>query len=121
MKTLYAAVLGLGLAAYAASPAAENQAVAQTQIPAALGQSQGQSERYLCDERNSVVGELTQNFHEKPVAQGLQGNGTLLEVFASKDTGSWTILITLPNGMSCLTLVGDNWELMPQMAEGPRV
>ena len=118
MKTLYAAVLGTALAAYAASPAAENAAVAQT--PASLGQAQTNSERYLCDDRKSVVGELTQNFDEKPVAVGLQGNGTLLEVFASKATGSWTILITMPSGVSCLSLVGDSFEMMPQL-DGPRV
>ena len=121
MKLLYAAVLGAAFTIYAASPASENPAQAQSRTAVALNQQQGEAERYLCDDRSNVVGELTQNFQEKPVAVGLQGNGTLLEVFASKDTGSWTILVTMPSGVSCLTLVGDSWEMLQPKDNGPRV
>jgi hypothetical protein len=33
----------------------------------------------------------------------------VLEVFAS-DTGSWTITVTLPSGMTCLVATGQGWE-----------
>ncbi len=116
MKPIYAGLVGFvaALAAYAALPAADTPAAAETGPGMA-------TEEFLCDDRAAVVGELTQNFHERPVAQGLQGNGTLLEVFASRETGTWTILVTLPTGVSCLTLVGDSWEMLPDTASGPRV
>ena len=120
MKVVSAALVAAALSAYVASPAAQNPAAAESQS-VALSQSQGNgnTERYLCDQRTSVVGELTQSFREKPVAVGMQGNGTLLELFASKETGSWTVLITLPSGVSCLTLVGDSFEMLPQKVAGP--
>ena len=40
---------------------------------------------------------------------GLTANGGLLEVVASKD-GSWTIIVTTPNGMSCGVASGMSWE-----------
>ena len=42
---------------------------------------------------------------------GLAANGSVLEVLASKD-GTWTILITSPNGTSCVVAVGDSWEAL---------
>lgn len=114
MKVLYAVLAGAALFAYTALPAGENSAAAEPQVASSV-------ERYLCDERTSVVNELTHNFQEKPVAVGLQGNGTLLEVFASNETGSWTILVTLPTGVTCLTLVGDSFEMLPPQPDGPRV
>lgn len=113
MKVLYPALIGGALLiGYAALPAGESEAVAQTQSSA---------ERYLCDKRDSVVNELSGQFNERPVAVGLQGNGTLLEVFASKETGSWTVLITLPTGVTCMTLAGDGFEILPDQPDDPRV
>lgn len=40
---------------------------------------------------------------------GLTANGGLLEVITSK-TGSWTIIVTKPNGMSCGIVSGMSWE-----------
>ena len=121
MKILCASLIGTALiAGYGMLPAGDSQAVAQTQS-AALQPGETATERYLCDRRETVVGELSSEFQEKPVAVGLQGNGTLLELFASKETGSWTVLITLPSGVTCLTLVGDSFEMLPPQPDGPRV
>lgn len=121
MKILCASLVGTALiAGYAMLPAGDSQAVAQTQS-AAVQPGEPTTERYLCDQRENVVGELAAEFQEKPVAVGLQGNGTLLELFASKETGSWTVLITLPSGVTCLTLVGDSFEMLPPQPDGPRV
>lgn len=119
MKIFAAAAVATALTVYIAAPASMSAAAADP-TPASLSNAPAQGgEKYLCDQRTSVVGELSQSFKEKPVAVGLQGNGTLLEVFASKDTGSWSILLTLPSGVSCLTLVGDSFEMLPQRLDGP--
>jgi hypothetical protein len=39
------------------------------------------------------------------------GNGNIVELFTS-EKGSWTLLLTLPTGVSCLIAAGDNWEFM---------
>jgi hypothetical protein len=113
MKAKHAALIGAALLlGYTALPAGDTKAAAQ----AAPG-----TERYLCDTRETVVKELSGQFHEQPIATGLQGNGTLLEVFASRETGSWTVLITMPTGVTCLALAGDSFEMLPPQADGPRV
>ncbi len=62
-----------------------------------------------CANRADFLNHLSDNYKEAPVAMGLTANGGLLEVVASKD-GSWTIIVTTPNGMSCGVASGLSWE-----------
>jgi len=62
-----------------------------------------------CANRADFLKHLSENYQEAPVAMGLTANGGLLEVVASED-GSWTIIVTMPNGMSCGVASGMNWE-----------
>ena len=50
---------------------------------------------------------------------GVTTGGGIIEIFAS-DEGSWTMVITQPNGVSCLIAVGQDWEIlpMPEMISG---
>ena len=62
-----------------------------------------------CGERAKFMIKLEQSFAELPVAMGLTSKGAVLEVFASKN-GSWTFLLTMPNGMTCVVDSGQAWE-----------
>lgn len=62
-----------------------------------------------CAARDDVVNELAQRFKEAPEANGITPDGMLIEVFVS-EARSWTILITSPQGISCLAASGENWE-----------
>jgi hypothetical protein len=42
---------------------------------------------------------------------GLAASGSIVEILVSQ-TGSWTILVTSPNGTSCVVAVGDYWEAL---------
>ena len=63
----------------------------------------------LCGERAKLAEVLEARHAELPVSMGLSSNGAIIEVFASP-SGSWTIIVTRPGGMSCLVAAGDNWE-----------
>ena len=65
----------------------------------------------VCSTRSNFLNELLSQHKENPIAMGLAANGSVLEVLASKD-GTWTILITSPNGTSCVVAVGDSWEAL---------
>lgn len=65
----------------------------------------------VCGTRSNFLDKLSSQHRENPVAMGLAANGSMLEVLASND-GTWTILITSPNGTSCVVAVGDNWEAL---------
>jgi hypothetical protein len=62
-----------------------------------------------CGERTKFTLKLEETFSERPVAMGLTDKGAVLEVFASKH-GSWTFLITMPSGLTCVVASGQSWE-----------
>jgi hypothetical protein len=76
-------------------------------ILALLASSAGQAQM-ACENRDKIAKTLKQDYAEAPVSAGLDTAGRMIEVFAST-TGSWTILMTLPSGVSCLLATGKNW------------
>ena len=69
-----------------------------------------------CSPRQEVLSQLASKFKETPVAVGLANNGGLLEVLTAGDGETWTIIITMPNGMSCLVAAGEAWQAQKQVA-----
>ncbi len=63
-----------------------------------------------CYPRDVVVKRLATGYGEARQAIGLNANGSILEIFASAKTGTWTVVITLPNGIMCLMASGENFE-----------
>ena len=63
-----------------------------------------------CAPRDAVVERLTTGYGETRQSIGLGPNNQVVEVYASDDTGTWTITVTLPNGMTCLVASGQSFE-----------
>ncbi len=63
----------------------------------------------LCLDREKLAQALDGRYSEKPVAAGLNSAGKLLEVFASGDGASWTMIVTTPEGVSCVIATGEQW------------
>lgn len=97
--------------------AAAAVAAALIAAPGALAQSGVQSQM-VCGEREHLVNHLGQAYAEAPSNTGLAATGNLVEVLTSEE-GSWTILVTEPNGVTCVVAAGDNWETLPRVAMGP--
>jgi hypothetical protein len=72
-----------------------------------------------CHSHSELADMLDQKFAERPSAVGLQANGHLVEVFAANDGTSWTIVVTRPDGWSCIVAVGEHWEALPNPITGP--
>jgi hypothetical protein len=68
-----------------------------------------------CAPRSEIVQALAAENKEQPVAVGTADHGMRVEVFANAD-GAWTLLVTLPNGISCLMNGGTDWQLVPRVA-----
>jgi hypothetical protein len=62
---------------------------------------------------------LEEEFEELPMARGVSDAGVLVTMFAAKGTGTWTIALTEPSGLSCIVAAGTGFELMPE-ALAPR-
>ena len=73
----------------------------------------------VCGSHNAVSDNLKKAYSEAPVSMGLTTGVGIIEVFAS-DEGTWTMVITQPNGVSCLIAVGQDWEILskPEMISG---
>lgn len=73
-----------------------------------------------CTERTKVLDQLGKKYKEVPVALGLANNGGVIELFSAKEGATWTIIITMPNGMSCMMAAGEDWQtLAAKVAMGP--
>lgn len=72
-------------------------------------QAHAQSARN-CGPRDTVVDRLASGYGETRQSMGLGANNSVMEVFASSETGTWTITVTMPNGMTCLVASGQAFE-----------
>jgi anti-sigma factor RsiW len=93
------------LAAVAFLSVSKSTAQAQT-----LSQTQPQTQQ--CDQRARVIGHLAQKYKEAPVAIGVTSTGGMVEVLTTGDGGTWTIILSNPNGTSCLVAAGEGWRAL---------
>lgn len=70
-----------------------------------------------CGDRGVVIERLASKFGEAFAGGGLRNSQAIIEVWASEETGTWTILMTLPDGQSCVMAAGTNWRTgLPEIA-----
>lgn len=67
-----------------------------------------------CADRDAVVSHLVTQYGEIRQSVALGSNNTLVETFASLETGTWTIIVTTPGGPSCLVASGQAFQLEEQ-------
>ena len=67
-----------------------------------------------CAPRDNVVTHLAEKYGETRRGIGLAGQGTVMEVYAADATGTWTILMTMPNGTACMIASGQGYETVTE-------
>ena len=80
---------------------------AGTILAADMALAQGQRN---CAPRELVVGRRADGYGETRQARGLGAIKSASEAFASDETGTWTITVTTPNGVTCLVASGQAFE-----------
>ena len=73
-----------------------------------------EAQRSTCAARGEIVERLVAQFGEVRQSIGIGANNAMMEMFAAPATGTWTILVTLPNGMTCLVASGESWERLAE-------
>jgi len=73
-----------------------------------------QAEPANCAARGQIVDRLEQGYGETRQSIGLGQDNSLVEIFASAETGTWSILVTMTNGLSCLVASGESFEVMQE-------
>ena len=83
----------------------------------------GPANAATCGPRDQVVERLASTYGETVQSIGLGSNNGIVEIFASDESGSWTITVTSPNGQTCLVASGYAFEAvnMAQEAKGEDV
>lgn len=86
-------------------------AVAAALLSLAVQPAAGQ---HVCAARSDIVKSLQQEYEETPNAMGMSDSGAVIEVLSARDGKTWTILMTTPDGTSCVIATGEMWERMPE-------
>ncbi len=66
-----------------------------------------------CAQRDQVVLRLQEDFAEQLTAGGLYNdteNTSVVEVWSSPETGTFTVMLTTPDGFSCIVATGTDWH-----------
>ena len=71
-----------------------------------------------CGPRNELLKVLAKKYSEAPTAVGLSSTGALVEVLTSDRGNTWTILVSKPDGTSCLVAAGEEWQALKRVASG---
>jgi len=64
----------------------------------------------ICGARDDMLTKLASDYREEPASVALTSDGQLLEVLKSDSLMTWSILITNPNGVTCLVATGEGWQ-----------
>ena len=86
-------------------------AIAMALMLATVNPSWGQAS---CLPRSEALAQLAKKYGEVQVAIGVTNKGGLIEVLTSSGGNTWTILVSNPNGTSCLVAAGEGWRTMPR-------
>lgn len=63
-----------------------------------------------CASRDIVVDKLAVKYGEAFAGGGLQSTQQIFEVWFSPEKGTWTILMTRADGVSCIMASGTHWR-----------
>lgn len=83
-------------------------------VGAAFVAGAAKAETLVCAERAMIVERLAAQYGETRQAIGLASASQVVEVFASDETGSWTITVTRPDGTTCLMAAGKHYEALDE-------
>lgn len=67
----------------------------------------------ICGPRDQVITKLENSFGEIRMGAGLRSNISIFEIWASVDSGTWTMVITDTEGVTCVMASGEYWQDIP--------
>ena len=76
-----------------------------------------QAQFAMCGDRAQIIDQLKTKYQESRQAVGLISNNGAAELYVS-EKGTWTMLVTVASGKSCIVAAGHDWNSMPTLAQG---
>jgi len=71
-----------------------------------------------CVPREAVFDKLRESYAEVPAFRGVTASGALLEVLVGP-SGSFTVFLTRPDGLTCPVATGEGWRDVPRTSDDP--
>lgn len=72
------------------------------------------AQQSFCGARDDLVRTLHDKYGEQRQGAGLQNAQTMIEVFASAETGTWTLVVSRTDGSACAVAAGEAWRNEPE-------
>lgn len=75
-----------------------------------------------CDSRLRMVERLAEQYGEVPTGYGVSSAGALVELLVSGPEAlrqTWSIIVTVPGGRTCLQAAGEGWRAPPKGSLDP--
>lgn len=72
-------------------------------------------ENACVETRQEAVDALVSNYGEYLLGEGLTMVDSVVSLWVDPEDRSWTILVTLPAGLTCWVSQGTDWELPPTL------
>ena len=78
------------------------------------------AEGIACGDHAGIVAQLEGTYQESRHGIGIASNNAVLEVYASETSGTFSVLVTLPSGQTCLIASGRDYQSLatPLQAQG---
>lgn len=72
-----------------------------------------------CGPTEALSAFLGREYDEWPVARGLSQSGdAIVQIWANLETGTWTLVVVRPDGMSCMALTGQAFGMLERPPQG---
>ena len=79
-------------------------------LAAAVAATAPAAAQQVCAPRDRIIERLGEKYGESRHGFGLQGAKVVVELYASAETGTWTIIATRPDGTACALAAGQDWR-----------
>ena len=73
----------------------------------------------VCDDRETLLTQLAKQYNEAPIAVAVTSTGGMLEILATKDGSTWTLIVTKPPHGTCVFGAGENWRPVAPVEKPP--
>jgi len=73
----------------------------------------------VCASYEAISKQLEKKYTEVPVGRGLVDGNKLMQLFASADGATWTVVVVRADGVSCIAAAGEHWQDVAPKALGP--
>ena len=71
----------------------------------------------MCGDRAQIIDQLRTKYQESRQGVGLVSTIGATELYVS-EKGTWTMLVTVESGKSCIIAAGHSWDAAPTLAQG---